>query len=89
MQHKFGRRDHDSMRMGWFFTHDMIQSSGFNWKHALEEKRKRARLMKTASRLTQSELIEVMALQVRADERKARAAAAEADDDKAPVEESE
>ena len=35
-----------------------------------QERRKRARLMRTASRLTQSELVEVMALQVRRDEQR-------------------
>ena len=35
-----------------------------------QERRKRARLMKTASRLTQSELLQVMSLQVRLDERR-------------------
>ena len=35
-----------------------------------QERRKRTRLMKTASKLTQSELLEAMALQVRMDERR-------------------
>ena len=35
-----------------------------------QERRKRARLMKTASRLTQSELLQVMSLQARLDERR-------------------
>lgn len=47
----------------------------------LQEKRKRARLMKTASRLTQAELIEVMALQVRADERRSSKASSIAPED--------
>lgn len=35
-----------------------------------QERRKRTRLMKTASKLTQAELLEVMSLQVRIDERR-------------------
>ena len=46
----------------------------------MQERKKRTRLMKTASRLTQSELIEVMALQVRMDERR-RTVAGFAEDD--------
>ena len=41
-----------------------------------KERRKRARLMKTASRLTQAELLEVMSVQVRRDEQKRSAGAA-------------
>lgn len=47
----------------------------------MQERKKRTRLMKTASRLTQSELIEVMALQVRMDERRRTVAELAADDE--------
>ncbi len=45
--------------------------------------------MKTASRLSQSELMEVMALQVRADEKKARPAALAEEEERADAESTE
>ena len=54
-----------------------------------QERRKRTRLMKTASKLTQGELLEVMALQVRLDERRKTKSSEQAEDEEKEDEEEE
>lgn len=57
------------------------------WGH--QERRKRSRLMKTASRLTQAELLQVMSLQVRLDERRKNKAESDKEADEEEVREEE
>ena len=57
------------------------------WGH--QERRKRSRLMKTASRLTQAELLQVMSLQVRLDERRKNKAESDKEADEEDVREEE
>ena len=54
-----------------------------------QERRKRSRLMKTASRLTQAELLQVMSLQVRLDERRKNKAESDKEADEEDVREEE
>jgi hypothetical protein len=55
------------------------------WGH--QERRKRSRLMKTTSRLTQAELLQVMSLQVQLDERRKNKAESDKEADEEDVRE--